>query len=91
MEKDLSLIGAEERSETAFMKKSRTKHKHLVLQPSQKRASSSPSGGRSCASGEEQGEDTVKLRWCLQSCRDASRIQEEVMQNLSQIHQHRLC
>lgn len=41
--------------------------------------------------GGELGEDTVKLTWCLQSCRDALRIQERVMQNLSQIHQHRLC
>lgn len=42
LEKDLSLIGAEKMSEIVFTKKSRTKHKHLVLQPRQNRARLQP-------------------------------------------------
>lgn len=50
--------------------------KHLVLQPNQSRALSR--GGRCCARGGGQREDTVKLRECLQARRDVPRSQEGV-------------
>lgn len=69
------------------MKKSKTKNGHLVLEPSQK----SQAAARVVAGVVPVVGSKGRTQWCSQSCRDASRIQEGVMQNLSQIHQLRLC
>lgn len=80
LEKDLSLVGAEERSGTGFAKKSRTKHKHIVIQPSQNRARLHPKWRQELCPWWGARGGCSEAHPCLQSCRDASGIQEGVTQ-----------